>query len=366
MPTVGDVLDALEKLAPRQYALPDDRIGLQVGSREGQVTKLVTALDRSHGAICHAARIGAQMLLTHHPLIWEPMKRILDSDYTGAAVLDLARNKMAFACAHTNWDAAPGGVNDTLVDLLGIADARPFGISRPIERHLLCTYVPEEALQTVIDALAEVGAGVIGLYRRCAYFSPGTGTFLAMPGSDPAVGEVGTVEQAPEVKLEMVVPETSTERAIDALRRAHPYEEPAFQLHKLHSPPGQALGRIGALAPTSLQDLQAIIDTALETRSLTWGDPQTLVSSVAVVGGAAADEWKAAAEAGAQVLVTGEVPQHVALEASESGIALVAAGHYATENPGMRSLARMLAAELPKVEVSHFEPEPGQAGRPLR
>jgi dinuclear metal center YbgI/SA1388 family protein len=127
----------------------------------------------------------------------------------------------------------------------------------------------------------------------------------------------------------------------------------------------QAAGRLGVVEPTTLVEFAQAVQASLGTKAWAWGDPDHRVRGVAVVGGAADGEWRAAQSAGADVLVTGEVKQHVALEASESGFALIAAGHYATEQPGVEALRDRMEAACPKVEWELFVPDPGKAGRPL-
>lgn len=365
MPIVSDILAALERIAPAAYAYPADPIGLQVGSPGAEVRRVATSLDRSLAAVRFARDQGAQMLVCHHPLIWEPLGAVREDDHVGRTIGELIRSGIAFASAHTNWDAAPGGVNDVLCELLGLSDVRPFGETTPVDQLHVVTYVPESDLQRVIDALAAEGAGVIGLYRRCAFYSPGTGTYVPLEGSDPVIGKVGQTEETQEVRLEMVVPASNAARASEALRRAHPYDQPAFHLHKLLAREGQAIGRIGRLAqPLSLDALTVAVDAALDTRSLAWGASSQEIQAVAAVGGAGGSMWEAAHDAGADALVTGEVAQHHALEASENGFCLIQAGHYATENPGAKRLAERLANEVPEIDFVHFEPAAGLSGRP--
>jgi hypothetical protein len=97
----------------------------------------------------------------------------------------------------------------------------------------LVVYVPTEALDRVRDALFVAGAGRIGDYDRCSWYTEGTGTFRPLPGATPAVGEVGEEERVPELRLETVFPAEAREDVIAALRAAHPYEEPAFDVYEL-------------------------------------------------------------------------------------------------------------------------------------
>ncbi len=362
---VREVLAALETVAPVRYAFSFDKVGLQVGDPEAEVTKAVVSLDRSRAAVAHARDVGAQLLLAHHPLLFSPLNKVLANDHTGRTVLELASAGIAFVAAHTNWDSTRGGVNDALAELLQVRDTKPFGFAEDVERLKLIFFAPPHSVDRIIDALGEAGAGVIGRYRRCAFQSPGTGTYLGMDGSNPYNGEPGKVEVVEESRVEMVLRRDQQRFVERTLRENHPYEEPAYDFLVLPPVAEQAAGRVGLLdEPLSLTDFARSVESSLDTKAWTWGDPARKIRRVAVVGGAADGEWMAAQRAGADVLVTGEVKQHIAVEAAESGFALIAAGHYATEQPGAAALRDRMAEICSAVEWQLFTPAPGFAGRP--
>ncbi|MCX7798966.1 MAG: Nif3-like dinuclear metal center hexameric protein [Fimbriimonadales bacterium] len=366
MATVGEVLDRIDRKAPWRSAYQDDPVGLQVGRRSQTVTRALVSLDRSMGAASKAAELSAELLVTHHPLFFRQLARLTDESEEGRLALFLAERSIALISAHTNWDAAHGGVNDVLAEILGLQDVRPFGPSGPAREAKLVVFVPRESTDRVIDALSEAGCGEIGLYRRCAFYSRGTGTFRPLEGSNPAIGQPNAVECVEEDRVEMLVPRARVAAALEALRAHHPYEEPAFDILPLEDRAPWPIGRIGALRePSALGDFARFVDERLQTRCWLWGKPDATVRRIAVVGGAGDDLWRDALTAGAQVLVTGEVRQHHALAASEAGLAMIAAGHYATENPGTMRLREFLGAEFPEVEWLFFEPEEGEAGRPV-
>jgi hypothetical protein len=97
----------------------------------------------------------------------------------------------------------------------------------------LIVFVPPEALDAVRDALFGAGAGRIGGYERCSWYTEGTGTFLGGEGTNPALGERGREERVPELRLETVFPAERQAEVVAALRAAHPYEEPAFDVYPL-------------------------------------------------------------------------------------------------------------------------------------
>ncbi len=363
---VREILAVLESVAPARYAFSYDKVGLQVGDPDAEVARAVVSLDRSRAAVAFAREAGAGLLLAHHPLLFSPLKEVLADDHVGRTVLDLAASGIAFAAAHTNWDAAMGGVNDALAERLGLEGVQAFGSGADATWLKVVFTVPEDHADAVIDAAAKAGAGKIRNYERCAFLGAGTGTFVGDGTANPFVGRPETRESVPEVRVEMSVPRERQRAVEGAILRAHPYEVPVIDSYSLAPINEQPAGRVGMLPePTSLRDFVARIDAALDTRALAWGAPTRPIQKVAVVGGAADGEWRAAQRAGADVLVTGEVKQHVALEASESDFALVAAGHYATEQPGVEALRKRMAEVCPAVEWRVFAPEPGAAGRPL-
>ena len=365
MTRICDILAALEEIAPSRFAFSFDHVGLQIGDTDAEVVRAAVSLDRSLAAAKFAVESKCQLLLTHHPLIWEPLATITSDNLVGQTVLTLSRNGVSFIAAHTNWDCAQGGINDTLAAKLGLNDVRSVGAAAAIKQLKLVVFVPSESSQKVIDAASAAGAGVIGLYTRCAFEAAGTGTFIGGECSNPTVGSAGSVERVAETRVEMTVPAPLRQEVECAVRFVHPYEEPAIDFVELADAYEQPICRIGALSDVcSLARFSERVDAALNTRCWAWGEPARQIRKVAICGGSADDEWSHAAASGADVLVTGEVKQHVALEASESGFAVIAAGHYATEHPGCVALAESMRLNVPATEWIVFEPRPGEAGRP--
>lgn len=365
MVPLSAVVAAVERLAPPELAFGFDHIGLQVGSPGDQVGRVVVSLDSSLAAIRHAVSVRAQALVTHHPLIWDPITTLAGDGRPAAETRLLMKHGIGLVAAHTNWDCASGGINDVLAGKLGLTSVSPFGFAEPRKVAKIVVFVPPEHEEAVIDAMAGAGAGHIGAYSRCAFSSLGTGTFVAGAEADPFIGEPGEATSLGEARVEMLAPVRLVEAVVTALRRVHPYEEPAYDVCNLRDLPGQPAGRVGHLPhPMTAAEFTNHVDVALSTNSWTWKGHDRAIERVLVIGGAAADGWRDAIEAGCDAFVTGEVPQHVALEAGESGMTVLASGHYATENPGMSWMAEILAELLP-VDVEFFDPEPGCAGRPV-
>lgn len=360
MPRVSDILEALGRIAPPHEAFSWDKVGLQVGDPSTDVSSVLVTLDASNAAIREAAA-GSQMIVAHHPVIWEPLAR-LGGSYSASRTAELARHSIALAVAHTNWDCARGGVNDALAARIGLRDVRPVGRGSQPKCLKLTVTVPCGSTQAVLDAIAAAGAGQIGAYRRCAFWTAGNGTFQPLEGANPIVGSIGSIANVEEDRLEALL-ECGMRTAVEeAVLRSHPYEVPAYDFHEV-SVHGTALARIGELEkPMAAADFARHIGNRLEGPIIGYGS--TDVRSVVVVGGAGGDYWHLARDAAA-AFVTGEAKHHEGLEAAEAGTTLVAAGHYATEQPGVEALRDALAGQLSDVEFRVFAPEPGLAGRPL-
>lgn len=351
MAKVRDVLEFVEQIAPARWAMKGDRIGLQIGDADADVRRAVVTLDATPEALTGDGTDPVDLVVSHHPTIWNALASLTPSVPGFKAIRAMVQNDVALIAAHTNWDAAPGGVNDALAERLGLTDVTPFGHGTSATPHKLVVFVPEPQSDRLIDALSEAGAGRIGDYRRCAFSVPGVGTFIGGESTNPVIGQRGRVETVSELRIEMLVPPGRESAVVDALLSTHPYEEPAFDLVRLRPTEEMPIGRIGVLdRDLSASELTSLVDQRLHTRTRTLGDRGACGSVVAVVGGAGGDLWEAARSAGADFLVTGEVRHSDAVAAQDRGIAVLDAGHYETEQPGVEALAAILAENLTDVE----------------
>jgi len=366
MATVRDVLNAIESFAPSRFAFGFDSVGLQVGDPNAPVSRVVVSLDRSLGALAFAQQQAAQVVLAHHPLFFDPIPRLTTQNHQMRTAFEFVRSGIACIAAHTNWDSALGGVNDELAARLSLVDVEVFGSASRVPMRKVVVTVPQGASEGVARAAGDAGAGIIGNYSSCAFQSDGIGQFLPGEGANPTIGHVGTFERVNETRIEMTCHAERVGQVVEAIRSAHPYEEPAIDVYVLEELDEQPAGRIGLLPETmSLDAFARFVDERLATRAWTWGEADRKVQRVAVVGGAADGEWVAAMRSKSDVFVTGEVKQHVALEASESGLAILAAGHYATEQPGVEALASKLSSVEPGIDWLVYSPHPGLHGRPF-
>lgn len=340
-----DLTGLLHKLYPPFLAEDWDNVGLQVGDPGMPVERILIALDPTEANLDDARHRGAQALVCHHPLIFRPLKRLTPQDETGRMLFRAVREGIAVLCAHTNLDRARDGLNDWLAARLGVLATQPLETGAPGDLLKLVVFVPTGYEDRVAAALHLSGAGHIGGYDRCAFRVTGTGSFRPGAESNPFIGRPGETEEVREVRLETVLPRGLTAKVLEKMRKAHPYEEVAFDLIPLaNSRPDIGLGRIGRLAaPVTLADFAARVKQDLRCQAPRLvGDPAARISKVAVCGGSGASLIHEAARQGADVLVTGDVKYHEARNAESLGLALIDAGHFATE----RLMVEELAARL--------------------
>jgi dinuclear metal center YbgI/SA1388 family protein len=350
--TLKDVVADLERRYDPRWAEPWDAVGLVCGDPDAQVGRVHLAIDPVLAVAEEAIASGAQLLVTHHPLFLGGTTSVAATTEKGRVVHRLISAGVALYVAHTNADVADPGVSDALAAAIGLRDVAPLDPrpAEPVDK--VVTFVPPDDVDRVLDAIAAAGAGTIGDYSRCAFLGEGTGTFRAEPGAHPTVGAVGEVTRVAEVRLEVVVPRRRRHDVVRALLGTHPYEAPAYDVIELApSPSTRGLGRVGelraamTLAEFTGQVANALPATAAGVRAA--GDPARAVRRVAVCGGSGGDLAAAAARQGADVLVTSDLKHHLTAEAvADTGVALVDAGHWATEWPWLRHLAGELATTV--------------------
>ncbi len=348
IPKVADIVGIINKIAPPELAEAWDNPGLQIGDPAAGVTRVMVALDPTPDVVDAAIATSCQLLITHHPLIFKPLKSISAANPQGAVIHKAIRGGLSVITLHTNYDIAEGGLNDVLARKIGLSDSVPLKITSSAELVKLVVFVPPDHLDRVRSALFPFAAQQ-GNYRDCSFAADGNGTFTPLEGAEPFSGTVGVLSKVPEERLELLITAAEMARAIKVLLAVHPYEEPAFDLFPLlNKGAKRGLGRIGRLLESlTLAEYADRLKNVLSAPALRYaGDPNTVVSKVALCSGSGASLLRDAARAGADVLVTGDVKYHEAREAADGGVALIDAGHYPTEIIMVREIVERLDRAL--------------------
>ncbi len=342
MTTVADIRDVLDAAYPPRLAESWDAVGLICGDPADEVTRVAFALDCTQAVAERAVASGAQMLVIHHPLLMRGVTSVAADTPKGKVLHTLIKGGVALFAAHTNADSARPGVNDRLAELIGVAPGRPILPKDPAARDKWGVHVPPAAAEQVRNVLFAAGAGQIGDYAECSFEYGGTGQFTPQPGAAPTEGAIGQTHRGTELRIEFVAPAAARRTLITALREAHPYEEPAFDIVEMQadSPLNDAvgLGRIGELpAPMSLRDFVQQVADALPATA--WGvratgDPDQQVRKVAVSSGSGDSFLDTVRGLGVDVYVTSDLRHHPVDEYLRAGgPAVIDTAHWASEFP---------------------------------
>ncbi len=347
MSTVKDIYNYIDKIAPFNSAMDFDNCGMLVGNYSAVVNKVLLSLDITSSVIQEAKEIGANLIISHHPVIFNPIKR-LDSN---SMPYLLAKNDINAICAHTNLDMADGGVNSSLANLLDLKNVEGLSIYKSRNYHKLIVFVPEEYTDKVKSAMTLAGAGSLGDYRGCSFKSLGEGEFLPDDGAQPFLGKVGSYEKVKENRLEMICSPSKIDAVISAMLEAHPYEEPAYDIFENSAIREKiCCGLIGNLQSEYLpNEFASFVKRALNCNGVRYINGKRKIKKVAVCSGAGGDYIYKAIKKGADAFVTGEIKHHEILSAMAAGVTVVDAGHFCTEDVVIEPLINLLSLEFKNI-----------------
>ena len=354
MRTVGEIYSELNKIAPFSLADKWDNSGLLTGNSDNSVKKVLLCLDITDSIVNEAIKKGAEVIISHHPVIFDPLKSI-DSD---TVIAKLVRNNISAICAHTNLDIAKGGINDMIADMLGLEIVSdPLETVYDVPYYQLAVFVPVEDIEKVYNAMTKAGAGTLGNYSGCAFYTEGTGTFLPLEGSHAYIGEVGKRENVKEARLEMILPKDKRFDVIQAMLDAHPYEKPAYHLSENYAiMEKKGYGKVGLLScEYTPKQFAELLKATFASTVIRYNDTGKMIKKVAFCSGAGGSLFDKAIASGADAYVTGDVKHNVFIDADNMGIAVFDAGHYHTETIILDSINTRMKKAFPDVDISIAE-----------
>ncbi|GAB6990647.1 Nif3-like dinuclear metal center hexameric protein [Paenibacillus pini] len=362
------VIQYMEKLAPKHLAVPDDRIGLQLGSLQKDIQNVLIALDVNDEVVEEAIRVKADLIIAHHAIIFRPLKHLQTDNPMGKLYEKLIKHDIAVYISHTNLDITEGGMNDWMAEAIGIQAGIPLNEEHTEQLLKLVVFVPKSHHKQVLNAVLDAGAGAIGNYSHCSFNTEGDGTFLPGKGTNPFIGQAGKIETVEEMRIETIVPHGIRSKIVQAMIKAHPYEEVAYDLYPLDLK-GRTfgLGRVGRLEqPLSLVDLVEVVKQNLDVKHVrVVGDLTRTIRKAAVLGGSGSRYVSPAMYKGADVIVTGDIDYHTAQDALMAGMAIIDAGHN-VEKIMKAKVAEWMREQLhsgryeTEVHVSEINTEPFQ------
>lgn len=330
-PNGYEVIQLFEQFSPKAYAIEGDKIGLQIGRLNKPIENVMITLDVVESVIDEAIENKVDLLIAHHPPIFRPIKKLTTDTVYGKMIEKCIKHDIAVYAAHTNLDVAPDGVNDLLAHALELTNLEVLVPTYEDKLKKLVVFVPAEHEKTVREAIGQAGAGHIGNYSNCAFTTKGEGSFLPLENTNPFLGEEGKLEIVSEVRFETIFPESLQKRIVQAMIKAHPYEEVAYDIYPLdNSGISLGLGRVGQVKEeTTLKEFAEYIKVNLDVERVRMvGDPNSIVKKVAVLGGDGNKYIQQAKHKGADVYITGDLYFHVAQDALMLGLNVIDPGHH--------------------------------------
>lgn len=352
---ISDIINAIEHLTPPALQENYDNSGLLAGDKNIECTGVICSLDLTEQVIYESIVAGANLIVTHHPILFKPLKTLQPRTYAERCLLLAIKNDIAIYAVHTNYDNVLPGVNLALSEKIGL-DAGSLKILAPVSGKIakLYTYVPVTHAEELKDALFASGAGQIGRYRECSFTTHGKGTFRPMAGTNPFLGKAGGErEVAEEAKIEVIFPTWLKNNVLQALRENHPYEEIAYEILVTENELQDAGAGMTGVLPDEM-DEQAFLTHIKKALGLSIVRHSPLtgkkIKKVAVCGGAGSFLTKKALGAGAAAFLTADLKYHDFFDA-DGNILLIDIGHYESEIPAVAQLTNYLQEKFPTFAV---------------
>lgn len=353
----------MEQLAPLYLAEDWDNVGLIIGDPDQEIKRILVCLDITPQTLDMAVKNNVDLIISHHPLIFKSFKKILTTDHTGMLIHKLIQNNISVYAAHTNLDFAKQGVNQTLAEVLDLQKIENLKTYKPQSIYKIAVFAPAEHADIVRNTMSLNGAGHIGNYSDCSFMTDGTGTFKPLEGSNPYIGTQNSLEHVSEIKIEMIVPEDKLNSVITTMKENHPYEEVAYDVYKLEIKQNlYGMGKVGLLPKAfSFNEFISFVKHKLNVENVRVIRPfASKINTVGVFCGSFDPSLLSDIKNKVDVLITGDVKYHTALDIMQSGPCVIDAGHFYTEKAIVPKLAAMLREKFPNIVVfeDNSSPDP--------
>lgn len=358
---IDDLVHLMQRISPLEFAEEWDKVGLLVGDRDRELRgPVLLTIDLTERVLAEAVAARCSAIIAYHPPIFEPLNKVTTATPRQRVILRAIEAGIAIYSPHTSLDNVPGGITDWLCEGLSggepgkiLGDCRaltPLARLAKTQEVKIVTFVPAASVETIRNAMASGGAGLIGGYHLCSFETRGTGTFVGGEGTHPTVGHAGTMERVDEVRLEMVCGKPALPLALELLRRFHPYEAPAIDVYPLTPQPRRSAGggrRLVLDHAVTVSELAQRLKGFLQRERLRYALPgaDVPVTRLGVVPGSGASLSRLARDEGCEVFVTGEMKHHEVLGALNAGMAVILGNHTSTERGYLPRLAERMGRE---------------------
>jgi len=349
---IKELIKFLENFAPLYLQEEYDNCGLTVGEKNNKITKILTCVDVTLEVIKEAKKNNCNLIISHHPVIFEAIKKINNDDFTEKIIFEAIKNNIALYAMHTNLDNILNGVNSIICKKLKIKNTK---ILLPKNNTLkkIITFCPEKNTHKIRTALFKAGGGAIGDYDSCSFITTGEGSFRPLNNSNPFVGEKGEIHKEKENKIEIIFPAHKEENIIKTLLDVHPYEEVAYYIHELNNTNKDiGSGMIGELEKeTKTLEFIKFIKKTMKSKCIRHTNINNKkIKKVAVCGGSGGFLIEEAIKQKAEIFITGEIKYHDFFKANDK-IILIDIGHFESERYTTNLIYEIIKKNFSKLAI---------------
>ncbi|MGQ9845930.1 MAG: Nif3-like dinuclear metal center hexameric protein [Bacteroidales bacterium] len=329
---VKEFIQFIEQIYPLAFQETYDNSGSQIFFPDEKIKGILVCLDITEKIVDEAIEKNCNLIISHHPLLFKALKNINSKTQQGRIIIKSIQHQISIYAIHTNFDLSMQGTNQILAHVLQLQNLKPL---EPSEHQLkkLVTFVPHHHAENVRKALFDAGAGTIGNYDSCSYNVEGYGTFKANENCNPFVGEINKEHHEPETRIETIFPAYIQPKVIDALLKAHPYEEVAYDIYLLENTYNQVgIGMIGYLPdPMSITAFLQYVKQNIGTKVIRFNNTEKqIIQRVALCSGSGASYIQSALKNNADAYITSDLKYHDFTDCP-SDMLLIDAGHFETE-----------------------------------
>ncbi|MHB8233013.1 MAG: Nif3-like dinuclear metal center hexameric protein [bacterium] len=347
---IKDAVDKLENLIPLNIQEEWDNSGYQIKLANATLSGIITSLDLTNKCALLAVSQAFNLILTHHPLFFRPVRSI-DLDSKDGELFELiVKNKICVYSMHTNFDSSIYSMSRFIINKLEIKKILPL-IPHKRKLYKLSVFIPKGYVKTVREVLFAYGNPKIGNYENCSFETKGKGSFKPLDGSNPFIGGFQETTFTDESKLELLIEERFIKKAIGEMKKVHPYEEVAFDLYPLYDFGGNSLEGMGAVgdfeSAVPLRSLLDKIQKLFSPMSINYcGNLNKKIKKVAAVSGSGFSFIDSAIKSGSDVLISSELTHSKAIKANKNGLCLIELSHFDTEKYFTSITKDILSKEL--------------------
>ena len=345
--TIKDITDSIEEIAPLHYAEDFDNVGLLIGNYSTAVTGVLVTLDTLENVVDEAIANKCNLIVSFHPIIFSGLKKLNGSSYVERVVIKAIQHNIAIYAIHTALDNSVKGVSAKMAEVLGLKNTKIL-LPKSGMIQKLTTYVPNKDAEKVRKALHKAGAGDIGNYSDCSFNMQGVGTYRGNENSNPTLGEKGTFHTENETFISVVYEKHLENDILQALFKAHPYEEVAYDIvttNNRHQHIG--MGMVGELEnELSEKDFFKNLKKRFNLESIRHSKLlNTPIKKIAVLGGSGSFAIDAAKHSKADIYISADFKYHEFYKA-ENQLILADIGHYESEQFTKNLLADYLTEKF--------------------